>query len=70
MGLRFRRSRSFGPIRLTAGKRGLSVSAGVPGLRVSHSATGRRTLTLSALGTGLSWIFSLGRRRSRPPLHK
>lgn len=63
MGLRFRKTKSFGPLRLSLGKRGVGVSAGVPGARVSRSATGRRSLTLSLLGTGLSWIFSAGKKR-------
>ena len=63
MGLRFRRTKSFGPLRLSLGKRGVGASIGVRGARVSRSATGRRSATLSLIGTGLSWIFSGKRRR-------
>jgi hypothetical protein len=63
MGLRFRKTKSFGPLRLSLGKRGVGLSTGVRGARVSRSAAGRNSLTLSLLGTGLSWVTKLGRRR-------
>ncbi|MBW3646024.1 MAG: DUF4236 domain-containing protein [Actinobacteria bacterium] len=60
MGLVFRRSKKIGPLRFTASKRGLSVSAGAGRARVGRSATGRRT-TSFRLARGLRWTKS--RRR-------
>jgi uncharacterized protein DUF4236 len=54
VGLVFRRSRSFGPFRLTLSKRGLGVSAGAGPVRVGSSATGRRT-TSFRIFKGLFW---------------
>lgn len=56
----FRRSKKLGPLRITAGKRGLSASTGVGPLRVSRSSTGRRSLSLR-LFQGLGWRKSSGR---------
>ena len=63
MGWRFqRRKRLLPDVRLNIGKRGGSVSLGPRGAKLN---VGRRGLTgtLSALGTGLSYVFKLGRRR-------
>jgi hypothetical protein len=46
MGFSWRRSRSIGPFRLSASKRGLGISAGGPSGRVSRSATGRRSFSI------------------------
>ena len=54
MGLTFRRSKSFGPLRLTLSKRGLGVSAGAGPFRIGRGATGRRTASLRIL-RGLFW---------------
>ena len=54
MSLIFRRSKSFGPLRVTLSKRGLGVSAGAGPLRVGRGATGRRTVSLHLL-KGLFW---------------
>ena len=54
MGLMFRRSKSFGPFRLTLSKRGLGVSAGAGPLRIGRGATGRRTVSVRLL-KGLFW---------------
>ena len=63
MGLRFRKTKSFGPLRFSLGKRGVGTSVGVRGARVSRSATGRNSATVSLIGTGLSWVFGRSRRR-------
>lgn len=52
MGWSFRKSKSFGPFRLTASKSGLSVSAGVKGARVSANSRGQVRRTISIPGTG------------------
>ena len=54
VGLIFRRSRSFGPLRLTLSKRGLGVSAGAGPLRIGRGASGRRTLSVRLL-KGFFW---------------
>ncbi len=59
MAVFFRKSKKVGPLRVTASKRGLSVSGGAGGLRATRSTTGRRTSTVRIPGTGISW------RRSR-----
>lgn len=56
MGTRFRKSKSFGPFRITASKSGLSASVGVKGFRVTKMANGRTRVTASIPGTGLSYV--------------
>ena len=54
-GWQLRRSKSLlgGLLRLTVTRKGLGASVGIPGLRYSRSAKGRRTRTVSIPGTGL-----------------
>ena len=54
MGIMFRRSKSFGPLRLTLSKRGLGASVGAGPIRIGRGATGRRTTSVR-LGKGLFW---------------
>ncbi len=54
----FRKSLSFGPVRVTASRRGVSVGTGLGPLRVSKSSRGRRTTTLRVPGTGAFWRSS------------
>jgi hypothetical protein len=56
----FRRSKKLGPLRVTASKRGLSVSGGAGGARASKSSTGRRTTSVRLPGTGAFWRRSKG----------
>jgi hypothetical protein len=49
----FRRSKKFGPFRLTVSPRGMSTSAGVPGFRVSANSRGEVRRTVSVPGTGI-----------------
>jgi len=53
MGWSFRRSKKLGPFRLNFSKKGVGVSVGVPGARVTVGADGRVTQTLGFPGTGL-----------------
>jgi hypothetical protein len=64
MGWRFQRRKQLLPgVRANIGKRGLSsLSFGRRGARISVGRSGTQT-TLTALGTGLSYIFRRGRRR-------
>jgi hypothetical protein len=54
MGFSWRRSRSFGPFRLTGSKRGLGISSGAGPVRVSRSATGRRSVSVR-MPFGIRW---------------
>jgi len=62
MGLRFRRSKSFGPFRINLSRSGVSESVGVRGVRVGRNRRGTY-LSLALLGTGLSWIGYRKKRR-------
>jgi hypothetical protein len=64
MAWQFRKSKKILPgVRLTASKRGLSVSGGIGGARRSVSSTGRATTTVRIPGTGVFWRKSRQRRR-------
>jgi hypothetical protein len=63
VGVRFRRRKKLLPgVTLNVGKRGGSLTFGRPGARLN---VGRRGVTATAtlLGTGLSYVKRLGRRR-------
>lgn len=66
MGLRYRKSKSVGPVRVTASKSGIGVSAGVKGFRVTKKAGGGIRTTSSIPGTGISYVkdFSTSRKSS------
>ena len=59
MGIRFRKSFSIGPLRINLSKSGIGFSMGVKGFRVSRSAKGKNTATVSLPGTGISYVESL-----------
>lgn len=59
MGLRFRKSFTIGPLRINVSKSGIGFSLGVKGFRVSRSAKGKKTATVSLPGTGLSYVQDL-----------
>lgn len=68
VGVRYRKSKSFGPVRITASKRGVSASVGVGPFRVTKSTTGRTTSTVRIPGTGVSHVTtSSNRRATRKP---
>ncbi|KHL00228.1 DUF4236 domain-containing protein [Sinomonas humi] len=66
MGYRFRASKSFGPIRVTASRSGIGVSAGAGPLRVGRRADGRVTTTFRIPGSGISYT-SLSSTAAIPP---
>ena len=74
MGFRMRKSIKLMPgVRMTFSKSGIGYSAGVKGYRVTKRADGRVQRTVSAPGTGLSHVSSVGGRRpsrSLPPSPK
>ena len=61
MGLRFRKSINIGPLRINLSKSGVGFSLGVKGFRVSRSAKGKNTATVSLPGTGLSYVQNLSK---------
>lgn len=60
MGWRFRKSTKIGPFRLNYSKKGIGWSVGAGGIRYTHRADGRRTVTSTIRGTGLSYTTELG----------
>jgi hypothetical protein len=62
----FRKSTKIGPIRFTASKSGIGVSAGVPGLRVTKRADGKIQRTVSLPGTGIRNVESIGGKSKAP----
>lgn len=70
MGFRFRKSKNFGPLRITLGKHGLGASVGVKGFRVTKSATGRTRTTASIPGTGLSYVTEKTNRQAGEKMKK
>lgn len=65
MGLRFRRSKNFGPFRINLSKSGIGTSFGVKGIRVTHKANGGMRTTLSIPGTGISYVSETGSSKRR-----
>lgn len=51
--VQFRKSKSFGPFRITATKRGISTSFGAGPIRLSRGADGKTRRTIRAPGTGI-----------------
>ena len=57
MGMRFRKSFKIAPgVKLNLSKRGIGVSAGVKGARVSLNSKGRVTKSVGIPGTGISYV--------------
>lgn len=66
MGFRFRKSFKIAPgIRLNFGKKSSSISFGGKGARHTISTTGRRTTTLGIPGSGLSYSYTSGGKKSK-----
>lgn len=67
MGFRFRKSFSLMPgVRMTVGKKGASVSVGNKGGRATISTTGRHTTSIGIPGTGLSYVSTSSKKKSKP----
>lgn len=58
MGWSFRKTNSFGPLRITFSKSGVSFSLGAKGVRTRIDSHGKRTTTVSIPGTGISYRSS------------
>lgn len=63
MGFRMRKSINLGGgFRINLSKSGIGYSWGVPGYRITKTATGTTRHTYSIPGTGLSYVDETGRR--------
>lgn len=62
MGFRFRKSLNSGLFRLNLSKSGFGWSWGIPGLRWTRRADGRRQVTSSLPGSGLSYVHTYSKR--------
>ena len=65
--VQFRKSKSFGPVRLTFSKRGLSTSVGAGPLRVSRGADGTWRRTVRVPDVGISDTKKIGQSRPSAP---
>ena len=60
MGLRFRKSKKIGGVRVNFSKSGIGYSVGTKGFRVTKKANGGTRTTVSAPGTGISYVKETG----------
>lgn len=60
MGMKFRKSKSSGPFRVTVSKSGLHTSVGGKGFRVGVGTNGKVRTTVSIPGTGISYTRTSG----------
>jgi len=58
MGFSFRKSYTFGPLRVNLSKSGVGFSLGIKGLRAGYSANGRKYFSASVPGTGARYYKS------------
>lgn len=65
MGIRFRKSKKIGPVRVTVSKSGVGYSVGAKGLRVTQKADGGTRTTMSIPGTGISDVKESGKSSER-----
>ena len=64
MGFRFRKSVSFGPVRVNLSKSGVGYSVGTKGARITKKANGGTRTTLSIPGTGISHVSDSKKRKT------
>lgn len=65
MGFRFRKSKNFGPFRISVSKSGIGWSVGTKGIRYTKRADGKRQTTLSVPGTGISYVDVHGNNKKK-----
>ena len=63
MGLQFRKSKKIGPVRLNFSKKGVGISTGIKGFRISKGANGKTRTTISIPGTGIRYTNTGGPAR-------
>jgi hypothetical protein len=66
MGWRFRRVLTLGPLRWNFSRQGISMSVGSRICRLGVSASGKKYVTLTLPGTGLSWSSRIGGATTSP----
>lgn len=64
MAIKFRKSKSSGPFRVTASKSGLHTSVGGKGFRMGVGTNGKVRTTVSIPGTGISYTSTKGGSKS------
>ena len=70
MAFRFRKSKSIFPgVRINLTPKGLGISAGTRGMRVSRSATGQSSLSAGIPGSGISYRKRIKKQRTKPSEH-
>ena len=68
MGLSFRKSKKIFPgVRLNLTTKGIGISGGTKGLRVSKSATGRKTFSAGIPGSGIRYRKNLKNQKNEEP---
>lgn len=60
MGMRFRKSKKIGPVRITLSQSGISSSIGGKVGRITANSNGRTTLTTRIPGSGISYVETVG----------
>jgi hypothetical protein len=68
MGLRFRRSIGWGPLRFTLTPKGISKSIGIGPFRLTKRADGKLQTTTRIPGTGLSYVATEKSARAGAPV--
>lgn len=64
MGLRFRKSISIMPgVKINFGKKGTSITTGVPGFKKTFHSSGRVTTSIGIPGTGISYVKTENKNR-------
>jgi len=63
---RVRRSKTFGPVRVTVSKRGVSTSIGKGPVRITKRSDGKVSSTVRIPGAGISYVSTSGSSRKRP----
>lgn len=70
MGFRFRKSINMGPFRVNLSKSGVGYSVGGKGARYTKTADGKTRTTLSAPGTGFSYVKETGKNKNKKIFNK
>lgn len=70
MGMRFRKSIKFGPMRINLSKSGIGWSVGVKGARFTKKAGGGYRTTVGVPGTGVSYVKDYSGKKPQPAQHQ
>lgn len=63
MGFIFRKSINLGPLRINIGKNGISLSTGVPGLRIGRNSKGKTYTSAGIPGIGMPMRLTHGKKK-------